>query len=117
MKYNRSFLWSLIFSDNKLLKLTLVKWFYYGWIILFYLHNNTLNLISNKNKKQNYLTGLPLLIFANKQDLNLTLNPEEIMDTLNLNNIKDRKWTIIACSAITKLGLLEGIQWLTESVK
>jgi len=63
------------------------------------------------------LTGLPLLIFANKQDLNLSLNPEEIMDTLNLNNIKDRKWTIIATSAVTKLGLLEGMQWLTDVVR
>lgn len=63
------------------------------------------------------MTGLPLLIFANKQDLNLSLNPEEIMDSLNLNNIKDRKWTMIASSAITKLGLLEGIQWLTDVVK
>jgi len=60
---------------------------------------------------------LPLLIFANKQDLNLSLNPEEIMDSLNLNNIKDRKWTMIASSAITKLGLLEGVQWLTDVVK
>ena len=39
------------------------------------------------------------------------------MDTLNLNNIKDRKWTIIASSAITKMGLLEGIQWLTDVFK
>lgn len=39
------------------------------------------------------------------------------MDTLNLNIIKDRKWTIIASSAVTKLGLLEGIQWLSEIVR
>ena len=58
-----------------------------------------------------------MLIFANKQDLNLSLNPEEIMDTLNLSNIKDRKWTIMATSALTKVGLLEGIQWLTDAVK
>ena len=39
------------------------------------------------------------------------------MDTLNLSNIKDRKWTIMATSALTKVGLLEGIQWLTDAVK
>jgi len=60
---------------------------------------------------------LPLLIFANKQDLNLSLNAEEIMEILNLNNIRNRKWTIVACSAITKLGLQDGIEWLSESIK
>ncbi len=63
------------------------------------------------------MAGLPLLIFANKQDLNLSLNPEEIMDSLNLNFIKDRKWTIVACSAINKTGLDEGVNWLVANIK
>jgi hypothetical protein len=48
--------------------------------------------------------------------LNLSLNAEEIMDTLNLNNIKDRKWTIVACSAVTKMGLQEGLEWLSNNI-
>jgi signal recognition particle receptor subunit beta len=63
------------------------------------------------------LSGLPLLIFANKQDLSLSLNPEEIMDILNLNNIQDRKWTIVACSAVTKAGIQDGINWLLDNIK
>ena len=51
------------------------------------------------------LSNLPLLIFANKQDLNFALAPDEIIDLLNLNNISDRVWSIVACSAISKLGI------------
>jgi hypothetical protein len=39
------------------------------------------------------------------------------MESLDLNNIKDRKWTIVASSAITKMGLQEGLEWLAENIK
>ena len=64
--------------------------------------------------EENLLCGIPLLIFANKQDLNLSLSPEEIMNQLNLNNIINRKWTIVASSAITKVGIVEGLEWLEK---
>lgn len=38
------------------------------------------------------------------------------MDNLNLDNIKDRKWTIAACSALTSVGLLDGIKWLSDTI-
>ncbi len=50
------------------------------------------------------LKNVPLLVFANKQDLQFALDAEEILNTLNLMNIKDRTWTIQACSAVTKEG-------------
>jgi ADP-ribosylation factor-like protein 3 len=68
------------------------------------------------NLKEANLTGLPLLILANKQDLNLSLGAEEIMESLNLNEIKDRKWTIVACSALTKLGITDGLTWLADNL-
>ena len=55
--------------------------------------------------EEDKLSNLPLLIFANKQDLNFALAPDEIIDLLNLNNISDRVWSIVACSAITKEGI------------
>ena len=70
------------------------------------------NLLEN-----NLLSGIPLLIYANKQDLNLSLNPEEIMNQLNLENIINRKWTIVACSAITKIGLIDGLEWLEKCLE
>lgn len=50
------------------------------------------------------LRKVPLLVFANKQDLQFALDAEEIMNNLTLMEIKDRTWTIQACSAVTKEG-------------
>ena len=45
------------------------------------------------------LSGVPLLVFANKQDL-IGLDVDDIINKLELNNIKNnRKWSIFACSA------------------
>ena len=63
------------------------------------------------------LTGIPVLIFANKQDLVHSLSADEIIVTLNLNMIKDRKWSIVACSAKTNEGLQEGLEWLVNQLK
>ena len=66
--------------------------------------------------EENQLSGIPLLIYANKQDLNLSLSPEEIMNELNLTHIINRKWTIVASSAISKVGLNEGLEWLEKNL-
>ncbi|EAR82037.1 ADP-ribosylation factor(Arf)/Arf-like (ARL) small GTPase family protein (macronuclear) [Tetrahymena thermophila SB210] len=63
------------------------------------------------------LAGIPLLIFANKQDLATALAPDEISGTLKLDNIKDRQWSIVACSAVLKEGMEEGMQWLVSNIK
>jgi hypothetical protein len=39
------------------------------------------------------------------------------MDSLNLNDIKDRRWTIVACSATTRMGLQDGLEWLGVNIK
>ena len=64
--------------------------------------------------QQPELSGVPLVIYANKQDLNLSLSAEEILEQLDLDNISDRNWTIIACSALTKQGLSSGLDWIIE---
>ena len=40
------------------------------------------------------LRKVPLLVFANKQDLQFALEAEEIMNNRTLMEIKDRTWTI-----------------------
>merc|ERR1712032_991961 len=46
------------------------------------------------------LGGIPLLIFANKQDLLQAVEASEITETLKLEELmKDRTWSIQACSA------------------
>ena len=47
------------------------------------------------------LGGVPLLVFANKQDLEMALDAPEVMEHLDLNAITSRSWNIQACSAVT----------------
>ena len=85
------------------------------------------------------LAGVPILVFANKQDLELAMPADEIEETLHLSMISDRPWNIQACSAQNgegkskrrwhrcntlmfsdlsyRLGLQEGIEWLMEVLK
>lgn len=43
------------------------------------------------------LNKVPLLIYANKQDLASALTSSEIAKELNLTSIKDRPWQIQGC--------------------
>lgn len=62
------------------------------------------------------LKNVPLLVFANKQDLQFALEADQVMETLKLQAIEDRTWNIQACSAFTKEGLSEGMTWLIETI-
>ncbi|GFS22886.1 ADP-ribosylation factor-like protein 3 [Elysia marginata] len=59
--------------------------------------------------------GVPVLVFANKQDLMNAARSSEIADGLNLNSIRDRAWQIQPCSAVTGEGVKEGIDWMTQA--
>ncbi len=63
------------------------------------------------------LRGVPLLVFANKQDLLNALTPEEIHHGLNLKSIRERKFTIEACSSKSGEGLEEGFNWVTANMQ
>ena len=52
------------------------------------------------------LAKVPFLIFANKQDIQDALQPNEIMDKMELSTIVNRKWSINACVATTGAGKL-----------
>jgi ADP-ribosylation factor-like protein 3 len=62
------------------------------------------------------LAGVPLLILANKQDLATALQPDQITVDLGLHEIRNRNWQIQGCSAITKAGLEDALQWLKKAV-
>ena len=63
------------------------------------------------------LNGVPLLIFANKQDLISALTSEEISEGLNLTSIRDRPWSIQPCSAKDGDGLQDGMEWVVENIE
>merc|ERR1712066_688091 len=60
------------------------------------------------------LAQIPLVIFANKQDLLNAKSAEDISTNLKLDEIKDRTWTIQSCSATKGDGLQEGMEWLVS---
>ncbi|CAF0973196.1 unnamed protein product [Adineta ricciae] len=63
------------------------------------------------------LNTVPLLIFANKQDLSDAMNTNEIKNKLKLHSISDRKWHIQAACACDGSGLYEGLDWLADQMK
>ncbi|XP_076019799.1 ADP-ribosylation factor-like protein 3 [Genypterus blacodes] len=62
------------------------------------------------------LAGVPLLIFANKQDLTTAIPASELAEGLNLHIIRDRMWQIQACSALTAEGLQDGMTWVCRNI-
>lgn len=56
-----------------------------------------------------------LLVFANKQDQPGAKGAGEISEALKLGELRDRNWSIVACSAIDGKGLDEGMDWLVVS--
>ena len=58
----------------------------------------------------------PILVLANKQDLENVMSPDEISEILNLGKIKNRSWSIFKVSAVKDIGLEESITWLSKTV-
>ncbi|XP_050310236.1 ADP-ribosylation factor-like protein 3 [Anthonomus grandis grandis] len=63
------------------------------------------------------LRNVPLLVYANKQDLPGSLTAADIAQALGLPTIKDRNWQIQACSAVKGTGVREGMEWVCKSIK
>ncbi|SCU84710.1 LADA_0D03334g1_1 [Lachancea dasiensis] len=63
------------------------------------------------------LQDAALLVFANKQDQAGALSASEVSKQLNLVELKDRSWSIVASSAIKGDGISEGLDWLIDVVR
>jgi len=70
----------------------------------------------NKLIEEQKLAAIPLLTYANKQDLVNALSPKELTETMQLYNIRDRTWQIQGCSAKEGGGLKEGLEWLLNII-
>eukprot|EP01137_Pigoraptor_chileana_P032437 Opistho-2@21796 len=62
------------------------------------------------------LKGVPVLVFANKQDLVNAVKADEIAVGLNLHAIRGRMWQIQGCSALRGEGLEEGMAWCCKAI-
>ena len=60
---------------------------------------------------------MPILVLANKQDLQDAMTVEELTTSLALHSIRNHDWHIQACCALTGAGLLEGINWIYQRTK
>ena len=57
-----------------------------------------------------------LLVLANKQDLPNAMTAAEVMEKLELQKLRHRKWFIQSTVAPTGDGLYEGLDWLSRSL-
>lgn len=63
------------------------------------------------------LQDVPLLVYANKQDLPSALPAAELAQALGLPTIKDRAWQIQACTASQGVGVRDGMDWVCKSIR
>ncbi|EFO17063.2 hypothetical protein LOAG_11439, partial [Loa loa] len=63
------------------------------------------------------LKNVPLLVYANKQDLVTAARANEIAEGLQLLSIRDRSWQIQACSAVTGEGIKDGMDWISKNLR
>jgi ADP-ribosylation factor-like protein 3 len=63
------------------------------------------------------LAKAPLLVFANKQDLEGSLKPSDIAEGLGLFSLRERAWQIEGCSAKQGIGLEQGMNWMISKIK
>ena len=64
-----------------------------------------------------YLTGVPVILLVNKQDISSSINVSEVTSKLGMPSLTDRTWHVHGCSAITGEGLLEGMEYFSLMVR
>lgn len=63
------------------------------------------------------LYGAPLLIMANKQDIENVADAQEVSDYFGIGKLDSRPCKVIPVCAYTGQGLKEGVEWLAESIR
>ena len=67
---------------------------------------------------EDLLREVPILVFANKQDLPNALSAKELEEKLDMAKFDkiERKWHIQSTAAVQKEGIEEGFQWMAETL-
>jgi len=66
--------------------------------------------------EEDKLGGIPVLVFANKQDLISAVPADEVIEAMSMMDVKDRTWQIQPASAKTGVGLQEGMEWTVNQI-
>jgi ADP-ribosylation factor-like protein 8 len=61
--------------------------------------------------------GAPILVVANKIDLEPHLSPEELIRELNLDYITESRWSVCAISALQRTNVAELVSWVSRHSK
>lgn len=90
--------------------------------LIFVVDSNDRERIEDVNKelqsilREDILKDTILLIFANKQDLPNAMAISEISNELKLYSLKNRKWYIQSCCAMSGDGIYDGLEWLSNAI-
>ena len=69
----------------------------------------------NQMFNEEELKNCPILVLANKQDLNGALTPDELTTKIQMKNYKG-KWLVKGTSDVTGEGLKEGFDWMDSAL-
>jgi len=64
-----------------------------------------------------FMKNSAILVFANKQDMRGALSAAEIAEGLGLSELRGRRWHCQSAVATQGLGLYEGLDWLSGTLK
>lgn len=67
--------------------------------------------------REDALQGIPLIVFANKQDMPKAMSVTEVAEGLEISSIYNRPWHVQACCAASGDGVFEGFDWLSETLR
>ncbi len=69
-----------------------------------------------KMLQEDTLSGVPVLVLANKQDLPRAMKISAMTEQLGMGSLKNRKWFVQGCCGTSGDGLYEGLDWLSTAV-
>ena len=117
--------------DYKGLNITFLDYYDHFRVKLFYEISDGIIFVVDSNEKETFeiardilleclnderLKDAAFLIFANKQDLNGAISPNELTKILEIEKIKNRKLFVQGSSAVSGQGIKEGLDWLTDTL-
>ena len=62
------------------------------------------------------MSGVALLVLANKQDMPKAMSPAAVAEKLGLHEMRGRAWHVHGATATTGDGLYEGMDWLADTL-
>ncbi|GAM25311.1 hypothetical protein SAMD00019534_084860, partial [Acytostelium subglobosum LB1] len=70
-----------------------------------------------KINEEDSLRGVPIVMMCNKQDMKGAASIAEIIERLDMNQFKDRKWYCQSTVATSGEGIYEGLEWLAQTLR